>query len=54
MANSRRERVPLVRRLDHLVLTVRDVGCTCEFQERALGMEPITFSGRRALRFGER
>jgi catechol 2,3-dioxygenase-like lactoylglutathione lyase family enzyme len=53
MANSRPQRMPLVRRLDHLVLTVRDVGRTCEFYERALGMEAITFSGRRALRFGE-
>jgi len=52
MANSRRQRVPLLGRLDHLVLTVRDVGRTCEFYERALGMEAITFSGRRALRFG--
>ena len=40
-------------RLDHLVLTVRDVEATCEFYTRVLGMEPITFgAGRRALRFG--
>jgi catechol 2,3-dioxygenase-like lactoylglutathione lyase family enzyme len=53
MGDSRRQRGPLVRALDHLVLTVRDVGRTCDFYERALGMESITFSGRRALRFGE-
>jgi len=40
-------------RLDHLVLTVRDVDATCEFYRRALGMEIVTFgAGRRALRFG--
>ena len=42
-----------VERLDHLVLTVRDVDLTCEFYERVLGMEVITFGqGRKALRFG--
>jgi catechol 2,3-dioxygenase-like lactoylglutathione lyase family enzyme len=42
-----------IDRLDHLVLTVRDVEATCEFYTRVLGMEPITFgAGRRALRFG--
>ena len=40
-------------RLDHLVLTVRDVDATCDFYRRALGMEVVTFGlGRRALRFG--
>jgi catechol 2,3-dioxygenase-like lactoylglutathione lyase family enzyme/ketosteroid isomerase-like protein len=40
-------------RLDHLVLTVRDLDATCDFYRRALGMEVVTFGqDRRALRFG--
>jgi catechol 2,3-dioxygenase-like lactoylglutathione lyase family enzyme len=43
-----------IERLDHLVLTVKDVEATCRFYERVLGMEPVTFGeGRRALRFGQ-
>jgi len=43
-----------IERLDHLVLTVADVERTCEFYQRVLGLEPITFGeGRRALRFGQ-
>jgi len=39
--------------LDHLVLTVADVGRTLDFYERVLGMEPVVFSeGRHALVFG--
>jgi catechol 2,3-dioxygenase-like lactoylglutathione lyase family enzyme len=42
-----------IDRLDHLVLTVRDVEATCEFYSRVLGMDAITFgNGRRALSFG--
>lgn len=42
-----------VERLDHLVLTVRDIEATCAFYSRVLGMEVVTFGeGRRALRFG--
>jgi catechol 2,3-dioxygenase-like lactoylglutathione lyase family enzyme len=42
-----------IDRLDHLVLTVRDVEATCRFYARVLGMESVTFAGgRRALRFG--
>lgn len=42
-----------IDRLDHLVLTVRDVDATCEFYSRVLGMDAITFgNGRRALSFG--
>jgi catechol 2,3-dioxygenase-like lactoylglutathione lyase family enzyme len=42
-----------IDRLDHLVLTVADIGRTVEFYERALGMHPVTFGdGRRALAFG--
>lgn len=43
-----------ITRLDHLVLTVRDIAATCDFYSHALGMEVITFGERRtALRFGE-
>lgn len=39
--------------LDHLVLTVADVAATCDFYQRVLGMEVITFgAGRQALAFG--
>lgn len=42
-----------VDRLDHLVLTVRDVEATCAFYVRALGMRIVTFgNGRKALAFG--
>jgi len=42
-----------VERIDHFVLTVRDIDATCAFYTRVLGMEAITFGkGRRALRFG--
>ena len=43
-----------IERLDHWVLTVRDIDATVAFYERVLGMQPITFgNGRRALAFGE-
>jgi catechol 2,3-dioxygenase-like lactoylglutathione lyase family enzyme len=43
-----------IERLDHLVLTVRDVSETCTFYERVLGMEVTIFGdGREALVFGE-
>jgi catechol 2,3-dioxygenase-like lactoylglutathione lyase family enzyme len=39
--------------LDHLVLTVADVGRTRDFYGRVLGMEPVVFGeGRHALAFG--
>jgi catechol 2,3-dioxygenase-like lactoylglutathione lyase family enzyme len=42
-----------VNRLDHLVLTVADLGRTVEFYQRVLGMTAITFKGgRQALTFG--
>lgn len=41
-------------RLDHLVLTVRDLSRTCLFYSEVLGMEVVTFgSGRKALQFGQ-
>jgi catechol 2,3-dioxygenase-like lactoylglutathione lyase family enzyme len=43
-----------IERLDHLVLTVADVTKTCEFYERILGLETVTFgAGRKALAFGQ-
>jgi catechol 2,3-dioxygenase-like lactoylglutathione lyase family enzyme len=42
-----------IDQLDHLVLTVVDVGRTAEFYERVLGMRAVAFAGGRgALRFG--
>ena len=42
-----------IDRLDHLVLTVRDIEATCEFYTRVLGMTVETFGqDRKALRFG--
>ena len=42
-----------IERLDHLVLTVRDLDATCRFYRDVLGMDVITFGqGRLALRFG--
>ncbi len=43
-----------IDRLDHLVLTVRNLDRTCEFYPQVLGMEFITFGeGRKALHFGQ-
>ena len=42
-----------IDRIDHLVLTVRDVERTCAFYESVLGFEVVIFSeGRKALKFG--
>ena len=42
-----------IDRVDHLVLTVTDIGRTVEFYQRVLGMQAVTFGdGRRALAFG--
>lgn len=43
-----------ISKLDHLVLTVKNIDKTCEFYNQVLGMEVITFGeGRKALHFGE-
>jgi catechol 2,3-dioxygenase-like lactoylglutathione lyase family enzyme len=43
-----------VDKLDHLVLTVKDIDTACEFYTEVLGMAVVTFgSGRKALSFGE-
>jgi catechol 2,3-dioxygenase-like lactoylglutathione lyase family enzyme len=42
-----------IARFDHIVLAVADIGRTCAFYERALGVEVVTFGeGRTALAFG--
>lgn len=42
-----------IDRLDHLVLTVRDIAATCDFYARVLGMQRVEFAGGRvALSFG--
>ncbi|MDB5796301.1 MAG: gloA3 [Paucimonas sp.] len=42
-----------IDRLDHFVLTVKDLDVTIDFYQRVLGMEAVTFTGgRRALSFG--
>ncbi len=43
----------MIDRIDHLVLTVRDVEATLDFYQRVLQMKPERFDGgRRALSFG--
>jgi catechol 2,3-dioxygenase-like lactoylglutathione lyase family enzyme len=43
-----------IDRIDHVVLTVNDVQHTCQFYERTLGFEIVTFKeGRIALHFGK-
>src|ERR1700687_631178 len=42
-----------IDRIDHVVLTVRDIEATCAFYQRVLGMEVVSFTGgRTALAFG--
>ena len=42
-----------IDRIDHVVMTVRDVDATCAFYARVLGMRVVTFAGgRKALAFG--
>ena len=44
----------MIRAIDHVVLTVRDIDRTLSFYQRALGMTPVSFGdGRRALAFGD-
>ncbi|MBS4096482.1 MAG: VOC family protein [Sulfuricella sp.] len=43
-----------IERLDHLVLTVRDIDASCAFYAEVLGMAVVTFgAGRKALAFGQ-
>jgi catechol 2,3-dioxygenase-like lactoylglutathione lyase family enzyme len=42
-----------IDRIDHIVLTVRDIAATCAFYQRVLGMRVDRFApGRTALAFG--
>lgn len=42
-----------IDRVDHLVLTVRDIQVSCEFYSQVLGMQIATFDNdRKALHFG--
>ena len=45
---------PVIRSMDHFVLTVASIEATCEFYARALGMEVEVFGAqkRTALKFG--
>ena len=43
-----------IDRLDHLVLTVRDITASCDFYGQVLGMNVVTFGNeRKALVFGK-
>ncbi len=42
-----------ISHLDHLVLTVADIEESIAFYTRVLGMEEITFKGRKALKFAQ-
>lgn len=42
----------IIDRIDHVVLTVRDIAVTIDFYSRVLGMTPVEFEGRRGLAFG--
>ncbi|PSH02656.1 MAG: hypothetical protein CXZ00_16290 [Acidobacteria bacterium] len=45
---------PKIDRIDHLVLTVKNIERTCAFYESVLGFKVITFGeGRKALQFGK-
>jgi catechol 2,3-dioxygenase-like lactoylglutathione lyase family enzyme len=42
-----------IERIDHLVLTVKNIEASCAFYTKVLGMKEVTFqSGRKAVRFG--
>ncbi|QDK47024.1 VOC family protein [Bdellovibrio sp. ZAP7] len=42
-----------IERIDHLVFTVKDISATCDFYQKVLNMEVVTFKGnRKALSFG--
>lgn len=42
----------VLEQLDHLVLTVANIDATIDFYTEALGMDVVTFDGRKALAFG--
>ena len=43
-----------IDRIDHLVLTVRDIDASCTFYTMVLGMQEVSFgTGRKAVAFGD-
>ncbi|MHB8303834.1 MAG: VOC family protein [Acidobacteriaceae bacterium] len=42
----------VLEHLDHLVLTVASIDATIDFYTEVLGMDVVTFEGRKALAFG--
>src|SRR5665213_3392713 len=42
-----------LEQLDHLVLTVASIDATVDFYTEVLGMDLVTFQGRKGLRFGD-
>lgn len=44
----------IVNKIDHIVMTVRNINTFCEFYSRVLGMDVVTFGNERtALVFGD-
>jgi catechol 2,3-dioxygenase-like lactoylglutathione lyase family enzyme len=43
----------IIDRVDHFVLTVKDIEATCRFYEQVLGMRRVGFEGRVAVAFGQ-
>jgi len=42
-----------IEQIDHIVLTVANLDATIDFYTEVLGMDSVTFNGRKALTFGE-
>lgn len=42
----------VLEQLDHIVLTVANIDATIDFYTEALGMDVVTFEGRKTLAFG--
>ena len=42
-----------IEQIDHIVLTVANIDATIDFYTEVLGMDAVTFNGRKALHFGE-
>ena len=43
-----------INRIDHLVLTVRNIEVTCSFYSEVVGMDVVTFGkNRKVLQFGQ-
>jgi catechol 2,3-dioxygenase-like lactoylglutathione lyase family enzyme len=42
-----------IEQIDHLVLTVANLDATIDFYTETLGMDTVSFEGRKALKFGD-